>query len=94
MLIVFFLLLKCCILFVLCVKEALIKNLRNCSCHILTKDISITVNDTHREKLCFTQFSTRNGCLAASDLIQMFTQSIKFYTFHCHVLKVTSATKR
>ena len=24
----------------------------------------------------------RNGWLAASDLIDMFTQSIKFYTFH------------
>ena len=38
----------------------------------------------------FTQFSTRNGRLAASDLFHMFTQSIKFYTFHYHVLKVQS----
>ena len=29
---------------------------------------------------CFTQFS--NGWLAASDLFDMFTQSVKFYTFH------------
>ena len=29
-----------------------------------------------------TKFSTRNGCLAASDLFHIFTQSIKFYEFH------------
>ena len=37
-------------------------------------------NNTHREKLSFTQFSTRIYCntrLAASDLFYMFTQSIK-----------------
>ena len=34
----------------------------------------------------FTQFSTRNGCLAASDHFHMFTQSIKFYTLYYHVL--------
>ena len=40
------------------------------------------------------QFSTihsvqySNGCLAASDLFHMFTQPIKFYKFHCHVLRV------
>ena len=48
------------------------------------------VNDTHREKLCFTHFSTRiywNRSLAASDLFHMFTQPIKFYIFHCHILK-------
>ena len=27
--------------------------------------------------------------LAASDLFQMFTQSIKFYTFHLNMLKST-----
>ena len=27
--------------------------------------------------------------LAASNLFDMFTQSIKFYTFHCHILKST-----
>ena len=36
-------------------------------------------NDTQREKLCFIQFSTRNGWLATSDLFCMFTQLIKFY---------------
>ena len=48
----------------------------------------VCFNDTHREKLCFTQFSIRNGWLAASDLFRIFTQSIKIYTFHYHVLKV------
>ena len=27
--------------------------------------------------------------LAASDLFDMFTQPIKFCTFHCHILKAT-----
>ena len=42
-------------------------------------------NDTHREKLCFTQFSTRiywNRGLAVSDLFRVFTQSVKFYAVH------------
>ena len=46
------------------------------------------VNDTHWEKLRFTKLCIRNVWLAASDLFRMFTQSIKFYTFHYHVLKV------
>ena len=41
-------------------------------------------NDTRRKK----QFSTRNGWLAASGLFHIFTQSIKFYTFHFYVLRV------
>ena len=45
-------------------------------------------NDTGREKLYFTQFSPRNGWLAASGLFHIFTQSIKFYTFHFYVLRV------
>ena len=46
-------------------------------------------NDTQREKLCFIQFSTRNGWLAVSDLFDMFTQSIKFYyTLYYYVLRV------
>ena len=55
------------------------------------------VNDTHDEKLCFTQFSTIiywNGSLAASDLFPVFTQSIKLYTFHCHILKSTDVSKK
>ena len=44
------------------------------------------LNDTHRKKLCFTQFSTG---MAASDVFHVFTQSIKFYTFRhqCRCLK-------
>ena len=40
------------------------------------------LNDTHRERLVFHSVQYRNGWLAASDLFHMFTQSIKFYTFH------------
>ena len=48
---------------------------------------SLKINDTHRKKLCFTQFSTRMaaslGCLAASDVFfHVFSQTIKFYTFY------------
>ena len=39
-------------------------------------------NDTHRERLMFHSIQNRNGWLTASDLFDMFTQSIKFYTFH------------
>ena len=53
----------------------------------LTKDTVFRreVDDTYREKLCFTQFSTR---MAASNLFHMFIQPIKFYAFHFHVLRV------
>ena len=46
-------------------------------------------NDTHRKKLVFRSIQYRNGWLVASDLFDMFTQSIKFYTFHyqCRCLK-------
>ena len=40
------------------------------------------VNDTHRERLVFHSLQYRNGWLAAADLFDMFTQSIKFYTLH------------
>ena len=40
------------------------------------------LNVTHREILMFHAIQSRNGWLAASDLFDMFTQSIKFYTFH------------
>ena len=46
------------------------------------------INDTHREKL-FYSIHYKNGRLAASDLFHMFTQTIKFYTFYYHVLKIT-----
>ena len=35
----------------------------------------------------------QNGWLAASDLFQMFTQSIKFHTFHFHVLESVDVWK-
>ena len=41
----------------------------------------------------FHSVQYRNGCLAASDLFHMFTQSIKLYTSHYHVLKSTDAGK-
>ena len=52
-----------------------------------------SLNNTHKGKLCFTLFSTiiyQNRSLAASDLFHMFIQPIKFYTFHCHILKLES----
>ena len=40
------------------------------------------INDTHMERLVFHSIQYRNCWLAASDLFDIFTQSIKFYTFH------------
>ena len=40
------------------------------------------LNVTGRERLMFHSIQCRNDWLAASDLFDMFTQSIKFYTFH------------
>ena len=31
----------------------------------------------------------KNGCLAASDLLHMFTESTEFYTFYYRVIKST-----
>ena len=48
-----------------------------------------------RKKRCFTKFSTkiyRNGSLVASYVFVMSTQSIKFHTFHCHILKSAGLT--
>ena len=45
-------------------------------------------NDTHREKTVLLR-SVPDGCLAASDIFHMFTQSIKFYTFYYYLLKST-----
>ena len=39
-------------------------------------------NDTHWKRLVFHSIQYRNDWLAASDLFDMFTQSIKFYRFH------------
>ena len=51
--------------------------------------LSLYINDTRREQLVFHSIQYRDGWLAASDLFHMFTQSIKFYTFHyqCRCLK-------
>ena len=42
----------------------------------------VRLDDTHRERLAFHSIQYKNGWLAATDLFHMFTQSIKFYTFH------------
>ena len=39
-------------------------------------------NNSHRERLVFHSIQYANGWLAASDLFHVFTQAIKFYTFH------------
>ena len=54
--------------------------------------------DPHKEKFCFIQFSAKiywNRSLAASasELFHIFIESIKFYTFLCHVWKSTYALK-
>ena len=40
-------------------------------------------------KNCVFSIQYKNSCLAASDLFHMFTQSMKFFTFHDHILKST-----
>ena len=57
-------------------------------------DIKIGQNDyienlTILKRSCVLFNSDKNGWLAAFDLLDIFTQSIKFhYTFHYHVLRV------
>ena len=46
------------------------------------------INDTHREKLLFYSIQYKNGCLTASDLFRVFTQSVKFYTFNHYILRI------
>ena len=58
---------------------------------MMTKSITkfeITVI-TPQEKTVFFSIQYKNGCLTASDLFHMFTQSTKFYTFHYNVLEST-----
>ena len=46
--------------------------------------------NTQMEKLCLTQFSTKiyfNRNLAASDVFQMFAQSIQFYICFCYYVE-------
>ena len=47
------------------------------------------LNDTHKEKLYFTQFSTRMAAWLLLIFFHMFTQSVKFCAFHYHLLKST-----
>ena len=49
---------------------------------IVQRRQTFSVNDTHTERLVFHSIQYRNGWMVASDLFDMFTQSIKFYTFH------------
>ena len=46
-----------------------------------------------QENIVFYSIPYKNDCLAVSDLILTFTQSIKFYTFHCPVLKSITVSK-
>ena len=48
---------------------------------IRATEIFKTKNEAHSERLVFHPIQYRNSCLAVSDLFDMFTQSIKFYTF-------------
>ena len=49
------------------------------------KSSGVRLNDTHREKLCFTQFSTKITEIGAwlPLTLFMFIQSAKFYTLLC-----------
>ena len=50
---------------------------------ILTIELVMRIlNDTHSERLVFHSIQYWNGWLAASDIFDMFTQSINFYTFY------------
>ena len=46
------------------------------------------INNTHRGKTVFYSVQYKNGCLAASDLFDLFKQSTKFYTIYYNVLRV------
>ena len=57
------------------------------------RNLCQNVKNTHREKLCLIQFSTR--MTVDSNLFDMFTQSIKFYCkFHYHVLSKTADVRK
>ena len=49
------------------------------------KSSGVRLSDTHREKLCFTQFSTKITEIGAwlPLTLFMFIQSVKFYTLLC-----------
>ena len=48
---------------------------------------------TRKSSLLLNSFSKRNNWLAAFHLFCMFTQSIKFYTFHYYALRVQMLEK-
>ena len=50
---------------------------------VLTNNI-IHINDTQGKNL-FSPIRYKNGCLAASGLFQVFTQSIKFCTLYYYI---------
>ena len=57
------------------------------------RNLCQNVKNTHREKLCLIQFSTR--MTVDSNLFDMFTQSIKFYCkFHYHLLSKTADVRK
>ena len=65
-------------------RKSFLLSVQNLICFIT--NTTLRDNFVH-ESIKFLQFGVssvqyRNGWLAASDLFQMFTQSIKFYTFH------------
>ena len=49
---------------------------------------------TIQGKTVFYSIQCKNGCLAASDLFHVVTQSIKFCTFYYHILKSADVRKR
>ena len=57
--------------------------------------LSDTLKDTQRETLFYSiQYKNLFISLTASDIFHVFTQTIKFYTFHCHILKSTDVWTR
>ena len=59
------------------------------------KPVSKSLNDAHQEKLkklCFTESSTR--LYLKRSLADVFAQSVKFCTVHCHILMSTDVWTR
>ena len=53
------------------------------------------LNDNHTDNLCLlSSLQEVIEIEVASDLLHTFIQSVKFYTFHCHLLKSTYVWKR
>ena len=65
-----------------------------CTLEVVLLIVSLTLIS---RKNCLTQFNTRIYWItssAASHLFHMFTQSVKTYIFHCHILRSTDVWKR